>query len=185
MKCPVCESIHLKQEALLPGLAGFACGGCAGVWVDRERYEMWRSGKSTAVLAAGAEVKGIDAAALDVEDVSKAKLCPQCGHLLFPYRVGRGVDFRIDYCGACGGVWCDHNEWLALCEKGLHNKLHDIVSERWQLDLRCADLQRVREAAYEKRLGGAYPKSVEVREWLVGQKDKDLILAYLQSAVRP
>ena len=177
MRCPVCEHRSLRQVALLQNLMGFRCDGCSGVWIDRGRYETWRSGKSTCMPTTD------PVAAADVEDIHKAKICPQCEHLLFPYRVGHGVDFRIDYCGACGGVWCDNNEWKALCDKQLHTTLHDVVSDRWQADLRRTDFQQAVEASFEKRLGGAYPKAVELRNWLSEQPEKQWILAYLQNTL--
>ena len=108
-----------------------------------------------------------------------APLIPLCRHLLLPYRVGHGLSFSIDYCGACGGVWCDRHEWDAIKAKKLHGKLHDIVSDHWQSAVRRADVQDAIEQNYKRLLGVEYGKALELREWLRNQPQKSLILAYL------
>ena len=119
------------------------------------------------------------------DDTRVAKICPQCGHLLLPYRVGHGLAFSIDYCGACGGVWCDRNEWDAIKARNLHDNLHDIVSAHWQNAVRRADVDAAVEQTYRRVLGDAYDKAAEVREWLRNEPRRSTLLAYLSDARRP
>jgi Zn-finger nucleic acid-binding protein len=163
----------MNRVDLAPGLPGLACSGCSGVWVARASYDAWRA-KQPRDLP---ETAGV--AELGATDTHKAKICPQCGHLLLPYRVGHGLPFSIDYCGACGGVWCDGREWASIKAKNLHDNLHDMVSAHWQSAVRRADVQEAIEATHKRLLGSAYGKAMEVREWLRHQPQKGLILAYL------
>ena len=176
MQCPLCKKHTLEQTDLAPDLTGLACRDCAGVWIARNNYDSWRARQS------GDRQEAATATEFAVTETHKAKLCPQCGHLMLPYRVGHGLAFAIDYCGACGGVWFERNEWEAIKAKNLHDNLHDIVSTHWQTAVRQTAVQEVIEQAYKRLLGASYDKAAEMRAWLRGQPQKGLILAYLADA---
>ncbi len=173
MQCPICKKHTMNQSDLAPDLSGLACSACSGVWLNRAKYDAWRARHS-------GDLPETDAPAqLAVTDTHKAKICPECGHLLLPYRVGHRLSFAIDYCGACGGVWCDHGEWEALKATNLHDNLHDIVTRHWQAAVREASVQNVIEQTYARHLGATYAKAQEIKAWLRAQPQKSLILAYL------
>jgi Zn-finger nucleic acid-binding protein len=173
MQCPLCKKHTMAPADLVPGLTGKTCSECSGVWLDRAKYDAWRAKQ------AGDLPETNPPAQFAISDTRKAKICPQCGHLLLPYRVGHGLSFSIDYCGACGGVWCDRGEWDAIKAKNLHDNLHDIVSQHWQTAVRQSGVQESIEQTYARHLGANYAKAQEVRTWLRGQPQKALILAYL------
>ena len=173
VQCPLCKKHTLNPVDLAPELSGSVCSECNGTWIARSSYDAWRTRLPGDMPETGM------GAEIAVTDTHKPKLCPQCGHLLLPYRVGHGLSFSIDYCGACGGVWCDRGEWDAIKAKNLHDNLHQIVSTHWQADVRQAAVQEAIEQSYGRQLGTAYAKAQEIREWLRGQSQKDLILAYL------
>jgi len=158
---------------LVSGLSGARCGECAGVWVGRGNYDSWRTKHPGDIPENPVPVQ------LAANEPHTSKVCPQCGHLLLPYRVGHGLPFSIDYCGACGGVWLDPNEWDAIKAKNLHDNLHQIVSSQWQADVRHAEVQKAIEEAHRLHLGATYDKAREVRSWLRTQPQRTLILAYL------
>ena len=179
MKCPLCKTPSLDATVLAPDLEGCICGECNGVWIARTKYDAWRKRlpKDIPETASDAE--------FSVNDTRVAKICPQCGHLLLPYRVGHGLAFSIDYCGACGGVWCDRNEWDAIKARNLHDNLHDIVSAHWQNAVRRADVDAAVEQTYRRVLGEAYDKAAETRDWLRNHPQRSTLLAYLSDARRP
>ena len=179
MKCPLCKTPSLDATVLAPDLEGCICGECNGVWIARAKYDAWRKRlpKDIPETASDAE--------FSVNDTRGAKICPQCGHLLLPYRVGHGLAFSIDYCGACGGVWCDRNEWDAIKARNLHDNLHDIVSAHWQNAVRRADVDAAVEQTYRRVLGDAYDKAAEVREWLRNEPRRSTLLAFLSDTQRP
>ena len=176
MQCPVCRKHTMGPTEAAHELTGQACSGCAGVWIDRTRYESWRTRHPADVPATDAPVQ------LAAAETRGAKVCPSCGRLLLPYRVGHGLPFSIDYCGGCGGVWCDGGEWEAIKAKGLHGRLHDIVSRDWQAAVRRADVQQSIEQTYARHLGGGYARAREFKTWLQAQPQKALILTYLADA---
>lgn len=173
MKCPCCMKPTMEAVELFPNLAGRRCSECSGVWIERAKYDAWRAREPGDLPETGATVQ------LAVSETHKAKACPQCGRLLLPYRVGHGLAFSLDYCGACGGVWCDRGEWDAIKAKNLHDNLHDIVSRHWQAAIRQAGVQESIEQAFARHLGDSYAKAREIRHWLRGQPHRALILAYL------
>jgi Zn-finger nucleic acid-binding protein len=176
MQCPVCKKHTLNAVELAPGLSGVRCSECSGTWIPRSKYDEWRAKQPGDLPETNAPAQA------GVTGPHKAKICPQCGHLLLPYRVGHGLSFSIDYCGSCGGVWLDGSEWDAVKARNLHDNLHDMVSAHWQAAVRQADVQAAVEQAYSRHLGIAYGKAAEVRAWLQSQPQKALILAYLSGA---
>jgi Zn-finger nucleic acid-binding protein len=173
MQCPLCKKNTMNSTELLPDLKGLTCNECFGVWLDRSKYDAWRAKQPRDLPETSTP------AHLAVSETHKAKICPQCGHLLLPYRVGHGLAFSIDYCTACGGVWCERNEWDAIKAKNLHDNLHDIITQHWQAAIRQEEVQESIEQTYSRHLGTSYAKAQEIRTWLHGQSQKALILAYL------
>lgn len=178
MQCPLCKNHSLAPIELAPDLMGMTCDKCSGVWVDRAKYDAWRAKQPHDLPESSAPAQ------VTVAEVHKAKICPQCGHLLLPYRVGHGLSFSIDFCGACGGVWFDRDEWVAIKAKNLHDNLHDIVSKQWQTDVRQTGLQDLIEQTYARQLGTNYAKTQEFKVWLRAQPQKSLIMAYLANATQ-
>jgi len=190
MQCPICKKHTMNPVDLAPDLSGLACSDCTGVWIARTEYDKWRAKQpadlpEVAITDKGAADKQ-KSAQVAVAEPHKAKICPQCGHLLLPYRVGHGLSFSIDYCGACGGVWCDRKEWDAIKAKNLHDNLHDIVSANWQAAVRRSDVQEAIEQTYRRLLGAAYGKASDLRAWMreQPQPQRSVILAYL-SDIKP
>lgn len=173
MQCPVCKKHTMDAVDLLPDLPGFVCSECTGVWINGTAYDIWHAKQP------GNLPENTTAAAVAVTDTHKAKICPQCGHLLLPYRVGNGLSFSIDYCSACSGTWLDHGEWDALKARNLHGSLRDIVATSWQAAVRRADAQDGIEQTCKRLLGADYDKAVGVRAWVREHPQRSLILAYL------
>lgn len=174
MHCPICKKASLKNVELAPDLTGKACEICAGTWVPRHNYDLWRKRHP------GDRPEHDAPASSAITDRTGAKICPDCGHLLLPYRIGHGLPFALDYCGTCGGVWLDPKEWEAIKAKNLHDNLHDIISEHWQKEVREEKTRELLENTFRRLLGPSYDKAAEIRAWLRSQPRKSVILAYLK-----
>lgn len=173
MQCPVCKKLSLQTVESAPGLTGLRCDACAGVWIPRTNYDAWHARLPSDLRESQAPAQYAGA------DAQQPKLCPQCGRLLLPYRVGHGLPFALDYCGACGGTWFDHGEWDAILARNLHGNLHDIITAHWQAAVREEEMHATIDRTYQRLLGPAYVKTVEFRTWLRAQPQKALILACL------
>jgi Zn-finger nucleic acid-binding protein len=174
LACPSCASSTLRATTLEPGLAAHTCGQWSGAWIDAEAYRGWLERRR-----AQPDVAEPPAAPLALADVQHARLCPSCGRVMLRYRVGHGVDFFLDTCGMCNGIWLDRDEWAALKARNLHDDLHLIFTEPWQAEVHRAAARAHLEPLYRKRFGAAFDEAVRVRAWLEAHPERAAILAFL------
>lgn len=177
MHCPICRNISLEDLELEQDLNAARCESCTGVWISKANYDAWRTEHPAEVP------ETTPAGELAVTDLPQAKICPGCGHLMLKYRIGHGVNFAIDHCGACGGFWLDGAEWTALKQHGLHDNLHQISTEQWQTDQRRQVVQEKLEQWHAAQFGAEnYAKVRDFRDWLQKQPNKGVLLKYLEGA---
>jgi Zn-finger nucleic acid-binding protein len=86
-----------------------------------------------------------------------AKLCPECGRILIKYGVGHGMNFTLDQCGHCLGIWFDKNEWVSLKQRNLHDEVHKVFTASWQTQARKEERKRNLERIYLNRFGSDQP----------------------------
>ena len=110
--------------------------------------------------------------------------CPDGGHVLMRYRVGHGVPFSLDRCGACNGVWFDRAEWESLSARGLHRQLPEIFGPSWQFGLRSEEQRTQQEQRFSDRLGPDLGRVREFADWIAEHPRCSEILAYVQSRLR-
>ena len=135
MQCPVCKKHTMGPRDLDADFSCMACAECSGLCITRAGYDAWRARQLAELPEISSDAR------VEVIETHKAKLCPQCGRLMLPYRVGHGLAFSIDYCSACGGIWLDGNEWEAIKARNLHDKLHEIIA-RFNQPLNCEPMNR-------------------------------------------
>jgi len=100
---------------------------------------------------------------------------------MIKYVVGHGIQFRVDFCRSCNGVWLDKNEWEILESKNLHDEINLFFTDAWQRNVRRSELERHIEELFEKRIGSKnYAEVVRVKTWLESSGFKAEILAWLQ-----
>lgn len=176
MNCPNCSKSPLAPQALDGALQAKSCSTCGGQWIDSTQYFRWLSSRPKARM--GEHV--VSEAKFDVIDGEHARLCPECSRIMMRFRVGSGVEFYIDRCTDCGGLWLDNNEWKALEARKLHDDLHFVFSAAWQDRLREEEIAASREAWLIKQLGEErYQHLKETREWLQTHPHREALLAYL------
>jgi Zn-finger nucleic acid-binding protein len=176
MKCPACSSKRISPVSLTSSLGALKCESCGGHWIPSKNYETWQ--KSLAEIQPEKPFTDVQ---IEVKDHKGAKLCPECGKILLKYKVGHGLDFYVDHCSACGGIWLDQNEWQALEAQNLHDEIHRIFSTAWQKQIRQENLAQTMEAVFKNRFGEeSYAKAKEIREWLNTHPQKDELMAFLK-----
>lgn len=176
MKCPACTaSIHSHQE-IHKGLTARVCNECGGQWISHKAYKNWLAAHGdTLPEKPFVEIK------FDPEDTHTAKVCPECGKILLKYKVGHGLNFYVDHCSTCGGIWLDKNEWDALEAKHLHDEIHRMFSTSWQNEVRREQMAEKLDQVYQNRFGPkTYAKVIEMREWLQSQPQQEALLAFLR-----
>ena len=115
-----------------------------------------------------------------MNEAGKAKLCPECGRFLTRAKVGHGVGFHLDRCGACGGTWFDANEWEVLRARNLHDDVHFIFSAAWQAHVARREREEAHERLMAEKLGDAdWAEVKRIRAWLHGHPQRSQLYAAL------
>jgi Zn-finger nucleic acid-binding protein len=178
MKCPVCKNVFLEDRNLLGNFHVLGCSQCRGYWIRYDDYWNWftsDSGQETFqdnLTESGAYLPSLES--------KQAKLCPDCGRILIKYRVDTRLDFYLDHCGYCNGVWLDNNEWELLLHHNLHNKMHQFFTDPWQKKLRAETVKNQLDKNYLRKFGAEdYEKLKKVKLWIDSNDKKSDILAFL------
>jgi Zn-finger nucleic acid-binding protein len=172
MKCLSCGEHTLKYDQTEDGLRMQKCHECGGKWISSNDYIRWRDSHTGQT-----EVR--IQARIDVHDTKKPKMCPDCRHILMPYRVLPAEEFRIDHCGNCNGYWFDGGEWETLVQRKTHWDLTQFFTEDWQQHLRELRSRETMERLYVSRFGADYERVKEIRKWITEHPRAGMILAYL------
>src|SRR5215467_10119638 len=130
MQCPVCITQSLNPQELETGLLALHCPSCRGNWLPSAHYREWHVEHREHLTEAPVDPASLPTA----HEISRARLCPECGYILLHYKVGHDLKFSLDRCGHCGGVWFDADEWEILRARNLHHDVHFIFSHAWQAD---------------------------------------------------
>lgn len=176
MKCPSCKTANLQLTELDRGPKALACTICSGRWIRSYHYWKWREKHGRSLPEKPAE--GPPGPPKD--EPARARLCPECGHLLARYPVGHGVPFQLERCGHCGGTWFDADEWETLAQRNLHDDVHLIFSTVWQASVRDEDRRRSMEQLRIKTFGERdYMRMKEIRDWIRNHPKGEQIRAFL------
>ncbi|WP_196358111.1 zf-TFIIB domain-containing protein [Nodosilinea nodulosa] len=174
MKCPVCKTASLKYVSLESQIESSQCSNCDGHWISASSYWNWLDEHGERLPE-----KEPDSTPIEISDVQRAKLCPECRRIMLRYKVGHGTTFGLDQCGSCQGFWFDKNEWEALKERNLHDEVHLIFSAPWQSEVRKGQARQFLDSMYTERFEGDYERLKQLKEWIGSHPEKELILDYL------
>ncbi|MBT9313886.1 TFIIB-type zinc ribbon-containing protein [Leptothoe spongobia] len=176
MKCPVCSDSSLHITSLESRLNASCCSDCQGQWISANDYWTWLKHHGETLPE-----KEPDELPIQADDVQRAKLCPECKRIMLRYKVGHSLDFRLDQCGSCNGVWFDANEWEALKQRNLHDEVHLIFSAPWQSQVRKDEARKLLEAIYTEAFSDDYGKIKEIKSWIENHPEQEKILNYLSN----
>lgn len=152
-----------------------------GIWISGESYQNWQEKQSSKRVENSAEgsVKTMCST-----EKSGPKFCPECSHFMIKYRVAHDVEFCLDRCGNCFGLWFDGNEWQLLKDKGIHKQIHLIFSQNWQSRIRQKEQSIALDSMWIDRLGREdYARMTEYIEWLASHDKQDDLLAFQFSSM--
>ena len=186
MRCPICKTTQLQPRALEEDLVTYACETCCGQYVKSHHYLKWveQHGASQPERPAA---EGVD---LPVPDSKPGKLCPECGAFLIRHKVGHGLEFCIDRCGHCGGIWLDENEWEVLKSRGLHDDVHFMFTQTWQMQVKREERREHYAELVLSVLDGKLAQAMkrsdinrikEIKAWLDQHPSSAELYAYLNS----
>lgn len=174
MKCPNCKTGSLVADKVADSLKVKRCSNCKGQWISSNDYWNWLDRhEKTPLNEKFTEVE------YELEDSTKAKICPDCGRIMIKFKVGHGLNFRLDHCNGCNGVWFDKNEWNVLFDKNLHSEIHSIFTTEWQSQIKREECQAHLEACYREKLGADYDRVSEIKTWIDKHPERTFILSLL------
>lgn len=138
MKCPTCHSHSLTKVNLDTGLLARQCSQCFGHWISSENYWEWLDYREREAKEIGNLPLLIDkvGSLLPVVDNTTANFCADCDRLMTKAKVGRKLNFYLDRCSHCHGVWLDQYEWENLKQMDFHHQIHYMFSSAWQFSVR-------------------------------------------------
>lgn len=174
MKCPVCDTASLNLKQLEKNLKAKQCSRCSGHWISSPDYFAYLE-KHTPALP----VNPFADITPEMTDSIKAKICPDCGHLLTKFKVGHGINFYLDHCHTCNGIWLDKNEWEVLYKRDLHDELNKVFTTQWQKQIREKEYKEKIEKVYEHQVGDGFAEIKKMKQWISKHPQKSVILAYL------
>lgn len=176
MNCPICKTVTLSRSESPEQLKFFECKTCKGRWLQSYQYWKWKDKQGRDLP----EKSVADPVNLAVNDSENAKLCPECGHILIRFPVGHGIEFTLDHCGNCGGIWFDKNEWEVLKNRNLHYEVHKIFSAVWQTGVRAKAHEKYIQNFYLNKFGKEdYKKIEEMKNWMESHPLKHELYAYI------
>lgn len=177
IQCVCGQPAEFQRAQLAPGLPSMTCASCHGHWLLLDDHEKWASSQSDVIHASPMVM-----ADMPVDAEKRVRQCPQCARLMTRLRVGASVNFRVDGCVTCHGLWLDAGEWDAIDFLGLSRRIGHIMSDEWQKGVQDEEAQSRREAQLRLRYGDAcMDELVRIRQWLQGQPDRDTLLTLLRN----
>jgi Zn-finger nucleic acid-binding protein len=175
MNCPVCKTSALTSSDLETNLTSLRCPACGGNWIQGSAYWRWLDvhgpnlpeiedqGDGPSIVEPGGYID-----------------CPECRFRMVKYLVGRGLDFTLDHCQGCKGIWLDRNEWEALKRRNLHDDLNAMLTAFWQAEAQKENRKKKMEQIYIGRFGADdYQEIKRVRQWLDKHPRRTDLLSYL------
>jgi Zn-finger nucleic acid-binding protein len=176
--CPICK-IQLNRTLLDKNLPAYKCSNCDGIWISSNEYLSWLSPYNILSVEEIDIDRDFDTP-YPKSDHDQAILCPDCGRFLRRFEIWPNIEFYLDRCSTCNGIWFDRNEWQTLQSQNLHNKVNMFFTEAWQAKLRNEEMRQRFEEMFLELFGQAdYQKIKEIRAWLTQNPNGDRLLAYL------
>jgi len=175
MNCPICKAKELIPAELDQELTSLNCPSCGGHWLRGAEYWKWVEDRGSRLSE-----RVYDGESLTLKEPGLPIDCPECRFRMVKYLVGRGLDFTLDHCAGCKGIWLDRNEWEALRKRNLHDDLNLMFTAFWQKEA-DRELQKKRmEEIYIGRFGvDDYTEIKRIRWWLDTKTNREELLAFL------
>lgn len=177
-KCPLCKTVMLESAVLESALPVMSCPSCGGSWLRANEYTLWLKSQHPGTFD---EEKVKEARVrFPVVESNLTAICPDCGRFLRKFRISAKVDFHLDRCNHCNGVWLEKNEWESLKTADLHDEINKIFTKPWQQEIHDKSTAVNFDAMYLAKFGPTdYARIKEVRAWLQKHPNRNALIAFL------
>ncbi|MCR9133089.1 MAG: zf-TFIIB domain-containing protein [bacterium] len=176
MKCPNCQS-KMKRELMEDRVPVYRCVSCAGTWVSSSEFANWIEGQASVPVKEEISKESVN---IPVLGARKPLLCPDCGRIVRRFKIWPNLEFYLDRCGGCNGIWFDQHEWEVFSEHWSVKNLNIFFTDEWQQKLKKEEMASRFSAMYLERFGeDDYNKIQDIRKWIYANSNKDQLVAYL------
>ena len=178
-RCPLCSQSELTPVKLSYDLPALGCMNCGGVLLSLILYSDWRERHPNELPPTS---RTESPANPQVEDTKNALLCPKCRGFMTKYKMRADASNVLDLCAHCDEVWFDRGEWSQVEDLALSGQLSRVFTQKWQTDLRKAEVNQRAEKRYQEQLGEDYAELAALRERLRDHPKAKEILAFLYTS---
>lgn len=172
MKCTSCREATLNSSYLEPQLPCYNCPVCGGNLLMLTDFLSWKENNSSAELTASS-------ATVEIQETSKAMICPKTGGLMTKYKISKDTEHRLDLSPTINAVWMDKGEWELLKEKGLAENINSIFTDHWQEEIRGEESSDIMSALYQRKFGDHYEEIKAFRKLIEDKTYRSSAIAYL------
>ena len=116
---------------------------------------------------------------VEIDETSKAMLCPKTGGLMTKYRISKDTDHRLDLSPTINAIWLDKGEWGLLKANGLAGRLNNIFTSHWQKNIRHQESEEVLKAMYQEKFGDDYQALLKFKDTLDNMQYRSEAIAFL------
>lgn len=174
MQCPTCKNSVLQAVEIEDGLVAAQCQRCSGALLPLMNYKFWIA--KNPQLESSQSVDCQHQAA----DVKQAKFCVKCSRMMSKFKISGEIDNRLDYCSACSEVWFDKGEWQLLKQQNVIAHLPEILTDKWQKQIRSDQQDETVRQRYVEILGqDDFNKINEFKQWLDAHPEKSSIKQFI------
>lgn len=175
MKCSSCSEGTLKASFLEGLFACHTCTHCDGNLFLLSDFLNWQALNPESDLSLEADIDKVS------QDTKKAMICPLSGGLMTKYLISADTEHRLDLSPTINAVWLDKGEWALLKRHGLANKLNNIFTHHWQLEVRHAENAEMLDELYRRKFGDHYDDIQAFKGRLEAMENRSEVIAYLLS----
>ena len=174
MRCPKCDDARLQRTN-----AAFTCPSCHGVWLRKDDDVAPPIANDTEAGETSNEAKSATSNA-----DSRTGPCPEGHGIMLRARAGEPLDFSIERCPHCRGIWLDEGEWERIVRHELD--LHSLFDPKMRAKRRAEAVQSRVDDALRDELGDAefarlracvetlreHPAKAQALAWITAQLNR-------------
>lgn len=175
MKCSACANGTLTASYLEGLFPCHTCSQCSGNLIMLGDYLRWKDQNPDTQLSSEQSIE------IDVEETSKAMICPKTGRLMTKYKISKDTNHRLDLSPTINAIWLDEGEWELLKANGLAHRLNNIFTYHFQQEINDQASEEMIKALQQRKFGAHYERLLEFREFLNTMENRSEAIAFLLS----
>lgn len=181
MNCQVCKKGQFEFKEIHNNLKAKECNSCNGIWISYSNYNKYL--ELNPPMIEDINFANLEPCSND-NDSLDAKICYDCGAILVKTMVGFDINFYVDRCPSCHGIWLDNGEWDKLSKNHIENLINFFFTDYWKNRIFDYNKEKRWKQLLQREVGsGNLLKIFDFIDWLKKQDKKENIIAYINKEV--